>query len=205
MRLLDLFTGTGSIANHARELGYEVTTLDLSGADINIDVLEWDYTQYPVGHFDVIWASPPCTYFSNARCANIGRHGITKETMEQDLITKGLPILYKTEKIIDYFRPSKYWIENPSTGRMKEFINRPYYILDYCMYGFPCRKRTQLWTNVSGLNARLCDKRCGSFFNNKHLQNTCGGNKTQKGRGGGNSKTNRYEIPEQLVKQLLSI
>eukprot|EP00854_Cymbomonas_tetramitiformis_P003930 gene3930-biopygen3866 len=28
---------------------------------------DWDPTQYPPGFFDVIWASPPCTQYSQAR------------------------------------------------------------------------------------------------------------------------------------------
>ena len=60
MRILDLFSGTHSVGKVARALGHEVLSLDLSGADINMDVLDWDYTTYPMGRFDFIWASPPC-------------------------------------------------------------------------------------------------------------------------------------------------
>ena len=42
-----------------RELGYEVVLLDLADASICCDVLQWDYSVYPVGYFDVVWASPP--------------------------------------------------------------------------------------------------------------------------------------------------
>ena len=56
MRILDLFSGTHSVGKVARALGHEVLSLDLSGADINMDVLDWDYTTYPIGRFDFIWA-----------------------------------------------------------------------------------------------------------------------------------------------------
>ena len=31
------------------------------------DILLWDYTVFPSGHFDVVWASPPCTEYSRAK------------------------------------------------------------------------------------------------------------------------------------------
>ena len=52
MKLLDLFTGTGSVAKVARDLGYEVTTLDIDARcnpDICADVLEFDYTIWEPG------------------------------------------------------------------------------------------------------------------------------------------------------------
>ena len=52
MRILDLFSGTHSLANAARPLGHEVVTLDNAlPADIQCDILEWDHTTYPTGHF----------------------------------------------------------------------------------------------------------------------------------------------------------
>ena len=58
MRLLELFSGTKSVGKVAETLGYEVTSLDLKNADINTDILNWDYKTYEPKHFDVIWASP---------------------------------------------------------------------------------------------------------------------------------------------------
>jgi len=49
MRLLDLFAGTHSVGKVAREMGYDVTSLDLHDADINCDVMAWDYKSYPSG------------------------------------------------------------------------------------------------------------------------------------------------------------
>ena len=39
-------------------LGWEVTSLDLEGEPtIKCDILDWDYTAFPPGHFQVVWAS----------------------------------------------------------------------------------------------------------------------------------------------------
>ena len=50
MKLLELFSGTGSVGNVAKDFGFEVVSLDLKGALINTDILEWDYKVYPVGY-----------------------------------------------------------------------------------------------------------------------------------------------------------
>ena len=66
MKLLELFSGTKSVGKVAETLGFEVTSLDLKDADINTDILNWDYKIYDPKHFDVIWASPACTEYSKA-------------------------------------------------------------------------------------------------------------------------------------------
>ena len=202
--LLDLFCGTGSVSKVALALGFDVVSLDLLNADINTDVMDWDYTISPPKHFDVIWSSPPCQYFSAARRSNIGRFGITKESMETDILEKGVPVLRKTEQIIEYLQPALYFIENPQTGRMKDFVDRPYYDVDYCMYGFSCRKRTRVWTNLIGFDAKLCNKQCGSFVDGCHATKATGGSVKQKGQGSGTSKDSRYRIPANLIHELLT-
>ena len=68
MKLLDLFSGSGSIGNVAKELGYEVISLDKDmEADIKCNSLDWDYKVYPPKHFDFIHCSPPCVEYSSAK------------------------------------------------------------------------------------------------------------------------------------------
>ena len=59
MRLLELFSGTGSVGKVARALGYEVVSLDLTGATICCDILDWDYKAASVGYFDIIYMGEP--------------------------------------------------------------------------------------------------------------------------------------------------
>jgi len=115
MRVLELFSGTHSVGKVCKEKNWEVISLDLKDADINCDVMNWDYKQYPVGHFDIIWASPPCNTFSKLQDALK-----TKDQIIENINQFGLPILRKTEEIINYYQPTYYFIENPQTGRMKE-------------------------------------------------------------------------------------
>ena len=43
MRLLELFSGTGSVGKVARELGFEVISLDRDmEADIKTDIMDWN-------------------------------------------------------------------------------------------------------------------------------------------------------------------
>ena len=105
MKLLELFSGTGSVGKVARDKGYEVISLDLKDADINIDILKWDYKVYDPGYFDIIWASPPCHTFSYLRRCNLLREGFTEERIQNDIDNIGLPILKRTEEIINDFEP----------------------------------------------------------------------------------------------------
>ena len=209
MRFLDLFSGTHSVGTIAQEMGYEVTSLDLADATICCDVLKWDYQKFPVGHFDVIWSSPPCETFSTVRRSNIGRNGYTKESLEQDMLERGVPILRKTEEILAYFQPPLWFIENPQTGKMKDFIDPllPYYDVDYCKYSdWGYRKRTRIWTNQTGFIPRVCHKNCGYVENGRHVRDVTGSAKNRPcaGQGGGSNRKPRYRIPAPLIRELLS-
>lgn len=219
MRVLDLFSGTGSVSKECEKRGYDVISLDRDlPAMIKHDIMTWDYkSAFPIGYFDLITASPVCCFWSSLRASNIGRFGITKETIQRDIDEKGKPMVDKTIEIIEYFKPKYWWIENPQTGRMKEYItNLPYYDLDYCKYGFLYRKRTRFWTNIMGFIPKLCEKDCNAIlhikkdngkiskihkkhYNNKTRQNVI---ETKKQ---GTSKKERYRIPPNLINELLDL
>ena len=200
MIVLELFSGTKSVGKICNALGWEVTSLDLKDADININVLEWDYKQFQPKHFDIIWASPPCNTFSKLRTSHLGRplkkynnRIFTRKMLEDDIINEGLPILNKTLEIIDYFKPKFYFIENPQTGRMKDFINLPFYDVDYCRYSnYGYQKRTRIWTNLKGFNPKLCDNNCGNIVKGRK----------HKIRGSHLSIKYKYRIPSKLIEEL---
>lgn len=193
MRVLELFSGTCSVGKVCQKKGWEVISLDLKNADINCNILDWDYNSYPSGHFDVIWASPPCDTFSILRRCWIGRklkvfgdNIVTKEMLDDDMKQNGLPILNKTLEIIDYFKPKFYFMENPKSGYMKNYVNLPFHDIDYCQYGFAYRKPTRIWTNSTTFFPRICN--CVG----KHKENVAI-----------ISNLNiRYQIPPQLINEL---
>ena len=204
MRLLELFSGTHSVGRVAKAMGYSVTSLDWDGnASITTDILKWDYKSvYPKGYFDVIWASPECATFSNLRRSNIGRklkmfgdQPVTAKLLDTDMMNYGIPLLRKTEEIIAYFEPDRWFIENPQSSRMKDFIDSAPVTFDYCMYGFPYRKSTNIWSNVP-LSPTRCDR--SHLVEGKHSQAV-----GQKG-GGVNGTKQTYRIPEPLIYQLLT-
>ena len=210
MKLLDLFTGTGSVARVAEELGYSVTSLDIDPkfrpthvADINV----FDYkSHFKPGDFDIVWASPPCQYFSQARKCNIGRtlkngETLTAERVLSDTEELGVPILRRTQEIIEYLQPKVWFIENPYTGAMKRYIPEKPYIYDYCMFGFNYRKRTAIWSNQQ-LESVLCDR--SHLINGSHAMTPIGSSKTQIGQGGGASRNARYAIPGTLIAKLIT-
>jgi site-specific DNA-cytosine methylase len=163
MRVLELFSGTGSVGNVCRRLGCEVTSLDRDmPADIRMDILDWNYASLPPNSFDVIWASPPCTEYSVAKTVGV------RKLDEANAIVK------RTIEIIQYFNPTYWMMENPQTGLLKHqsvVADLPYNDLDYCKYGMPYRKRTRLWNNIEAWIPRpLCKKDCGHMVGNVHEQ-----------------------------------
>ena len=209
MKVLELFSGTHSVGNVCNERNYEVVSLDLHNADINIDILNWDYKVYPPKYFDIIWASPPCATFSTLTNGNLGRRLkcinneiYTKEIMEKREKEIGLVILNKTKEIIRYFNPKYYFIENPKTGRMKNYMNEyNFYDVDYCMYSnWGYKKSTRIWTNVKNFENKTCNKKCGNIIDNKHTHSVG----HTKGYGIGNFSLNdRYRVPYKLIRDLL--
>jgi len=207
MRVLELFSGTGSVGKVCKEYGWDVTSLDLKNADINCDILQWDYTQYQPNHFDIIWASPPCNSFSKLQYTHRKKDEIIK-----NIEATGLPILRRTEEIIDYLKPKYYFIENPQTGLMKKYLTRPRYDVDYCMYSdWGYKKCTSIWTNVKGFNPLLCNKKCGNMIeikqdNKIHLiHRKHNGNSSRKAyyrADSGTTLQERYRIPPKLIKSL---
>ena len=182
MKVLELFSGTGSVGKVCKEIGWETLSVDIDGrADIKCDILEWDYKQYDKDEFDVIWASPPCATFSFLQHAFLGRlrNGeiFTRDTMESEMKTKGDPLVLKALEIINYFNPHYWFMENPDTGRLKNrsyMKDIPYYVVDYCMYSdWGYRKRTRIWTNKKNWIGKMCDGKgtCGNMIGSLHKTN----------------------------------
>tara|TARA_R110002072_G_scaffold183294_1_gene339513 strand:+ start:97 stop:765 length:669 start_codon:yes stop_codon:yes gene_type:complete len=219
MNHLELFSGTHSFGKVSNKLGYNVISVDRdlggkcpfsnydnSDNHFKEDIMTWNYKIYPKGYFKIITASPVCMWWSALRATWIGRklkaHGdkiITREIIDNDIENYGVPMVDKVFEIIDYFNPQYYIIENPVSGKMKEYINDliPYYDFSYCKFSnFGYRKNTRFWTNILGLKNKLCCKDCDNMVNKKHVTDV-------SMEGGGSNRLLRYRIPEKLIKELL--
>ena len=154
-RLLDLFCGTGSVGAVYRSQGFEVTTLDFIPkwkADIQEDILDWNYRVYEPGYFHTIVCGVPCTEFSIAKTVGVRNLALADK------------IVLKTLEIIEYLKPEKWWMENPRNGLLKtrEYMqNIPYTDADYCQYSnWGYKKPTRFWGSpgIEKLQLRLCDR-----------------------------------------------
>ena len=197
-RVLDLFSGTGSVSNRMNFLGYSVVTVDLDrrvDPVICEDFMQWDYTKFLPGHFKIICASVPCAEYS-----------LAKTTAPRDL-ERADALVKRVLKLVQYFSPKVWWIENPRTGLLKTrpfMKNLPFVDIDYCQFSdWGYQKPTRFWGSPNlGLLAHVrCPGRtCLNVVvddTGVHHREKLGGNHmkfntTQKGR-----------IPPKVIDYLL--
>ena len=199
MGVLELFSGTGSVGVVCRDMGMQVVSLDRDmDADIKTDIMDWDYLQFPRGHFDMIWASPPCTEYSIAKTI-----GVRKIDAANDVVRRMLTI-------VRHFNPAYWIIENPQSGLLKhqEFMTGlPFSDVDYCKYGMPYRKRTRLWHNLDCWTPRpLCMRDCGNM-NDAMTKHRTRAQRSPSGNGYvGNHHTVQqlYKVPPALIREIMT-
>jgi len=172
MNVLDLFSGTGSVGKCCKELGWDVVSVDmLLPATHQVDIMDFDYKQYPKDHFQLIWGSPCCTEYSQLKKCWYGRKlkdgTIFSKEIHEEKMKESDKLIYKTLEIIDYFNPEYWFIENPlSTLKNRDVLkDKFYHIVDYCMYSdWGYKKRTCIFTNKKDWNAKICDNNCGNML-----------------------------------------
>ena len=136
MRVVDLFSGTGSATAAFLDRGHEVEEVEIERGR---DVLTWE----PEGHYDFIWASPPCQAFSvvGARWGHFKNGSPQTETARI-----GLRLLERTLYLYEKADSMFFIWENPR-GLMRKFV--PSFIerrtVWYCQYGMKYAKPTDLF------------------------------------------------------------
>jgi hypothetical protein len=238
-KCLELFSGTHSIGK-ALQHKYDIVSLDRdisascplgtgykSPHHIKEDIMKWDYKKdFKPGDFDLITASPVCLWWSilrnvwtgirNRKLKGMDRF-ITAEDIQNDINMLGKPMLDKVIEIIEYFEPSYYWIENPSTSKMKFYIEEKYpeyynyFDYDYCKYSdFGYKKTTRFYTNIPYLNPKRCKLDCNNLIETKtkkihKISMGSWGKKgtAQTGVGSGSNRLERYRIPKDLILDLV--
>ena len=146
MNVLELFAGSRSFSKVAEELGHKTFTSDIKqfkNIDLVIDILDLKKEDIPFIP-DIIWASPPCTYFS---VASIDHHWYENHTPKTKEAILGLKILNKTLKVFSWFKGCKFFMENP-VGKMRRIVKGVNRVtITYCSYGDKRMKPTDIWSN----------------------------------------------------------
>lgn len=127
--ILHLCADTGSDSKPYKDAGYNVI---LVGKDVGVE------NYHPTTGVYGIIANPPCTEFSIARSGGKPRLG-----------EDGLFLVRECQRIIKQCESNgglKFWvIENPATGALKNYLNKPDYVYQPWWFGSPWTKKTALW------------------------------------------------------------
>ena len=204
-RALVLFCGSGSVEKALADIdpNIEIVAIDVdpkSKATRLQDVREFALTNlfdYAPGYFDILWASPPCTEYSQAMTAR------ERNLPEADtLVASALACLL-------YLKPKYWFLENPD-GHLK---TRPFMLpfspylnkVSYCHYGTPFRKNTNIWSNAPVPELRRCSKETPCTHKKQQGSHPrtaqAGPSGTAAGSGAGK---NVYAIPAPLLKELFT-
>lgn len=198
MRILDLFSGTGSATKAFENRGHTVIRVELDTqfkADYR-DIMQIDLGT--LGSFDFIWASPPCTSFSVASIGHYWKRQNGTITAKNIKAEEGLNLVQRTLDIIENLQPTLgYLIENPRgmLRKMSIMQNLPRTTITYCQYGDTRMKPTDLWGQVSGWTPRPACKNGDSC----HERAPRG---SQTGTQGLKGAKNRSMLPYQLGEEL---
>ena len=162
MKVLDLFSGTGSATQAFLNNGHDVKHLDVIGTpELLIDIRKFAKSpEFYLGDWrpDVIWASPPCTAFSMAgsgskkngsRRWDYGKFPFYGPRLPRDETARQCcAFVLAALHTIDVLKPMWWRLENPMGGLSTMGFMRDQpgpVIVTYCQYGERRMKPTFLW------------------------------------------------------------
>lgn len=124
--ILHLCADIGSDSKPYTDNGHNVI---LVGKDIGVENF------HPPKNVYGVIANPVCTEFSIV-------HGFEKKRDYE----KGLFLVKECQRVIQECEGLKFWvIENPATGRLKNFLGQPQMTYEPWQFGSPWTKKTALW------------------------------------------------------------
>ena len=214
MKVLELFAGSRSFSKVAEEMGMETFTSDIKPfekIDYVCDILDFDVSKVPFNP-DIIWASPPCTYFS---VASIGHHWNKDNTPKTEQAILGVKIVQKTVDIIKFLKPDYFFIENPRGKLRKLEVVKgiPRATVTYCQYGEDRMKPTDIWSNFIFEEHSLLSEdnklqgwkpREMCFNGNKNCHHQPAPRGSQTGTQGIKGNYLRSVVPYELCKEILN-
>jgi len=153
--MIELFAGSARMAQTFRAAGFETFTVDIEELsrdperkiDLIADVLSLQEVDLP-SNPHVVWASPPCTYYSKARHLSgkepafaPGGRPLTQDAHDANRLVQ------HTLHLIEQLEPNYWFMENPEgylamQPFMKFFMKRS---VSYCQYGETWKKPTHIW------------------------------------------------------------
>ena len=195
-RLLELFSGTGSVGKIFKARGWEVVSIDNDPRmhpTIVADIGTFDYRMLG-GRMDAVWCSPPCQQYSIARSN-------AKTPRDLDGADK---LVRRCRDIISYFQPFAFYIENPHSGLLKGrdvVSDMPSVVVEFCMFGRPYRNTmTIVFTNATGQRwTVLCNHDCGASDGKRH---TSWAQKGNQGKGDNFSRNELHAMPPLLCEEI---
>ena len=215
MKVLELFAGSRSFSKVAEGMGIETFTTDIKPfdkIDLVIDILDLDNDllmeklfEKGIDNVDIIWASPPCTYFS---VASIGHHWNKNHTPKTEQAKLGVQIVQKTLDIIDFLKPRYFFIEDPRGKLRKLDVVKgiPRASVCYCKYKENRMKPTDVWTNhlKDCFNEKGWNPREMCFNGNKNCHHQPAPRGSQTGTQGLKGNYKRSIVPKELCRDILN-
>jgi len=199
MNILELFAGSCSFSNVAKELGHSTFTSDIQQygkIDYVCDIMDFDVNKVPFEP-TIVWCSPPCTFFS---VCSIGHHWNKDHTPKTENAKLGMAIVKKTVEILDQFPSAKWYIENPR-GKLRKLglIGGWMRTVCYCKYGDSRMKPTDVWTNDFNWVPRpMC------FNGNKDCHHQSAPRGSSTGTQGLKGSYERSKVPRELCLEILN-